>query len=117
MQLGSINKNFCFHAQCSVESTVVLSGRPYGGCAILWRSDISASVEIIPTDSRRICAIKMWNDIRNILFINVYMPYEGGDERSDDFCVQLSVIDYLISQNTTCHIVIGDDLNVDLSRN
>ena len=116
-QLGKININFSSHAICGFDNNEVLSGRPYGGCAILWRSDILVRVETIHTNSRRVCSIKMCSDIWSILFINVYMPYEDGDEHYDDFCVQLSIIDCLISQNTDCHIVIGGDFNVDLSRN
>jgi hypothetical protein len=50
-------------------------------CAILWKSDTSARVETMSIDSRRVCAIKMYIDKWGILFINVYMPYEDGDER------------------------------------
>lgn len=116
-QLSNLNVDFSAHAICGFDSTEILTGRPYGGCAILWRSDISARIQTIPTNSRRVCAIKMHSDIWSILFINTYMPYEDGDERSDDFCMQLSIIEYLITQNTDCHIVIGGDFNVDFSRN
>jgi hypothetical protein len=40
----------------------ILSGRPYGGCAILWRSNIVATVDTIRADSNRICAIRIMND-------------------------------------------------------
>jgi hypothetical protein len=51
------------------------------------------------------------------LFISGYKPYEDGDQRSNYFCVQLSISDYLVSQNTNFHIVMGSAFNVDLSRN
>jgi len=102
LQLININMHFSSHAVCGFDSTEVLSGRPYGGCAILWRSDIMARVETIHTNIRRICAIKMYCDLWSILLINVYMPYEDGDERTGDFCDCLSVIEYLMSQNTNC---------------
>ena len=35
---------------------------------------------------------KLYCDLWSILFSNVYMPYEDRDERTDDFCEQLSVV-------------------------
>jgi len=59
----------------------------------------------------------MSTDFWNILFINMYI-YEDGEDRTEGLCMQLSVIDYVISQNVNCqvcHIVIDGD--VDFSRN
>ena len=72
-----------------------------------------ARVETIHTNSPTVFVLSKCIAIYGVfLFINVYMPYEDGDERTDDFCEQLSVIDYLMSQNTNCHIIIGGDFNV-----
>jgi len=62
------------------DNSKILSGRPFGGCAILWRSDIRARTKPVNTNSRRICAICMRTDSWSVLFINVYMPYEDGEE-------------------------------------
>ena len=42
------------------------------------------------------------------------MSYEGTE--TDQFADQLQVIDNIISNNLDCHIVVGGDFNVDLSR-
>lgn len=115
--LGQLNRQFLSHAVCGFDNNEVLSGRPYGGCAILWRSDMLTRVEPVKTNSRRICAIRMSNNLWSILLINVYMPYEEGEGRCEDFCSQLSIIEYLISQNASSHIIIGGDFNVDFCRN
>jgi len=78
------------------DNSEILSGRPFGGCAILWPSDIRAHIEPVNTNSRRICAVCMRTDSWSVLFINVYIPYEEVEERLDDFCSQLSTIEYLI---------------------
>jgi Endonuclease/Exonuclease/phosphatase family len=88
-----------------------MSGRPYGGCAILWRSD----VKIIETSSHRICAIRMITAQLRILYINANMPYEGDDHMTDDFADQSSTIVDIILRNPDCHIIVGGDFNVDLS--
>ena len=115
--LNQINTQFLCHAVCGFDNSDILSGRPYGGCAILWRSDLRARIEPVNTGSRRVCAICMRTDSWSVLFINVYMPYEDGEKRSDDFCSQLTTIEYLIHQHPDCHIVLGGDFNVDFSRN
>ena len=57
--LDDIDNNHLSTGVSGFENTEVLSGRPYGGCAILWRSDINATVEVINTDSRRIYGIRI----------------------------------------------------------
>ena len=51
-----------------------------------------------------------------LLFICVYMPFEGDDRRTDEFADQLSIIEGIIYSNPDCHVVVGGDFNVDLSR-
>jgi hypothetical protein len=70
-KLGDIDGNYLFNAVSGFDSSEVLDGRPYGGCAILWRSDLNADVQIIESSSRRICGIKMITAQIRLLFINV----------------------------------------------
>jgi hypothetical protein len=44
------------------------------------------------------------------------MPFEGDDRMTDEFADQLSIIEGIISSNSDCHVVVGGDFNVDLSR-
>jgi endonuclease/exonuclease/phosphatase (EEP) superfamily protein YafD len=50
------------------------------------------------------------------LLINVYMPYEGDNDRTDDFADQLVTVEDLINNNIDCHAIVGGDFNVDFSR-
>ena len=52
-----------------------LTGRPYGGCAILWSTSIDVRVNSLRSNSNRICAARMENDVFRLLLINVYMSY------------------------------------------
>jgi len=117
LDLNKINTQFLSHAVSGFDNSEIISGRPFGGCAILWRSDIRARIEPVNTNSRRICVICMRPDSWSVLFLNVYMPYEDGEERLDDFFSQLSTIEYLICQYPDCHIILGGDFNVDFARN
>lgn len=94
----------------------VLSGRPYGGSAILWRSNLGATVDVLPVDSNRLCAIRVTNDSYRFLYLSIYMPYEGGEINTSDFLDQLSVIENLVVENPDYHIIAGGDYNVEFSR-
>ena len=48
--IDHINSYFLCHAVSGFDNSEVLSGRPYGGCAILWRSDMVARVDTITTN-------------------------------------------------------------------
>ena len=76
---NSINSDF---ASCGVSgfgNDDVLRGRPFGGCAILWRKDINAIFSVLNTDSRRVCSVVFDNHGHKLLCINVYLPYEDDD--------------------------------------
>lgn len=114
--IGDIDENFMYTGVSGFDSSDILAGRPYGGCAILWRSNLFANVEVINTNSRRLCAIRLVNESFRLLLINVYMPYEGSDTMSEQFADQLHIIENIISNNLDCHVIVGGDFNVDLSR-
>lgn len=114
--LGDIDANFLYAGVSGFGNSDVLTGRPFGGTAILWRASLLASVDVPPTSSKRICSIRMVNNTFKILLVNAYMPYEGDGDTSADFADQLSEIENLINSNSDCHVIVGGDFNVDLSR-
>jgi len=115
--LGNLDTNFAHIGISGFGNTNILSGRPYGGCAILWRSDLSAQVQVLDTKSARVCAVRFVTNICRLLLICVYMPYEGGEAMTDDFADQLASIDSIIQSNSDCHVVAAGDYNVNFSRN
>ena len=116
--LNGINNNICLlsTAVSGFSGADILSGRQYGGCAIIWRADFGYKVKLINTCSNRICAIRLTSDSFQLLIINVYMPYEGRPECTTDFVDQLSIIENIINNNTDCHVIVGGDFNVDFAR-
>jgi hypothetical protein len=70
-------------------------------------------IESVKSNNRRICAMRMSNSTWYLLLNNMYMLYEDGEGRSDDFCLQLSIIEYLLGENANSHIIVGGDFNVD----
>lgn len=94
----------------------ILSGRPYGGCAILWRAIAAFNVNQLTVDSNRICAIQVLADHFKLVIVNVYMPYEDDSLSSDDFMYQLSLIENLLGEHNDSHFIVAGDFNVDFSR-
>ena len=67
----------------------VLSGRPFGGCAILWRSALNLVALPVATCSSRLCAMQFSNNNIKLLCICVYMPYEKDVSSLEEFQFQL----------------------------
>lgn len=114
--LVNIDSGVLCTAVSGFDNSEILSGRPYGGCAIFWRSGLKLNVSVLKTDSRRVCAVRMSSDKIKLLLVNVYMPYENSDSNIDEFSDHLFTVERLIVNNLDCHIIIGGDFNVDFSR-
>lgn len=50
--------NIGSHCISGMDDSVLISGRPYGGCAILWKNALSCIVEPLTVSSKRLCAVK-----------------------------------------------------------
>ena len=94
-------------------------GRPRGGTAILYHSNINAKIERVETDSDRLTAIVATIDAVSILLISVYMPWDEQREGDnlEEFIGVLNVIKNICLACDTNYIIIGGDLNCDLNRN
>jgi exonuclease III len=106
----------CRYASVSgFEGTEVLHGRPYGGCAILWRHGALQNVVRLEVNSSRIVAVTCSIGCTMLLLINVYLPCDN-DSTFADFAFELSVCETLINEYDDHDIVIGGDFNIDLAR-
>jgi len=114
--LGNVNRDVLFTGVSGFDQSKLLTGRPYGGCAIMWRSNVLANVTPIAVDSKRICAVQISTDSWKIILINVYLPFEDSDVKSDEFVNLLALIEDFIAKYSDCHIVLAGDFNVDFSR-
>ena len=116
--LATIHTKFLVHGVSGfADIGTVLSGRPFGGCAILYNKEINGQVIPICIQSTRIVAVKIIFSTYSLLLINVYMPYEdGSSDNSDEFANQLAIIESLLSIHCDCCPIIGGDFNVDLAR-
>ena len=115
-ELANIDNHFLLTGHIGFDNSDVLTGRPHGGVAILWKSDLAAKIAVIDTNSKRACAVRMESDAFKLLFVNAYMPYESDDCSTAEFANQLIVIEDICNANSDCHVIAGGDFNVDFTR-
>ena len=84
-RLNSFNPNSVCVVSSSMDESVPLIGRPYGGCSIIWSSDISCKVDTIECISKRMCAVKVTVDSILFVLFNTYMPSDKGYANHDLF--------------------------------
>nr|XP_027209908.1 uncharacterized protein LOC113803337 [Penaeus vannamei] len=77
--LATIDKDFTFYGTSPVDlSTQLLTGRPYGGVAFLYRKGLVSGVTRVETSDARLLCIDI-NIVGNTLrIINCYLPYNNG---------------------------------------
>ena len=113
----NIIPNCQFYAISSMdEADIKRKGRPFGGCAILWKKNMTVAITPVNTTSPRICAVEVKSNQIKLLLITVYMP---NDNDSNDINMLygdvLSEISSIIS-NYEHDIIISGDFNVDYNR-
>ena len=90
-------------------------GRPFGGCAIVWRASITGQITKIYSDCNRLCAIMYTCNNSSILLLNCYMPCDNSTNDTEYIDI-LNSISQLMYTYDPSHVIIGGDLNVDFSR-
>ena len=96
----------------------ITRGRPFGGCAILWRSGLNACVEPVECMDKRLTAVKFTVSQTDFLLFSVYMPCdtETDHHNASVFDSVLREISDLAENMNIQSIICGGDFNTDLSR-
>ena len=119
-QLDKFNDipGICYHAVSGMPSNQLLSGRPYGGSAILWSDRFKGKIDPVQFQSLRICGVIVSTSDINILLVSVYMPTDTTTDHNnmDEFNSILQEIVSLSASLDIYNVIIGGDLNTDMSR-
>ena len=88
----------------------LLTGRPYGGTAILYKWSFAKAINVVHTNQSRMTAVTVQTSVGLILLVNVYMPTDYGSyecyEEYVDLCAEIAVV--FTESNATYLLVIGD---------
>ena len=80
----NIDDEFLAIGISGMDSSRLLPGRPFGGCAILFRKSLLPCVTTLQSNSNRFCAILLTDSINaSILLLNVYLPTDYGTSLSE----------------------------------
>ena len=106
------------HCVSGMPSNVINYGRPYGGCAVLWKKTINANVTPICTDNTRLCVIKLTLNKASFLICNIYMPTDMGNSVSylNEYSDIINVLSAIIKSEDCNYVVVGGDLNTSFER-
>ena len=82
-----ISNDFLSVSVSGMDSSQLLSGRPFGGCCIMYRKALSAAVRRIFTNSNRLCAVSIsLNNVSTnssfVVLICVYLPTDYSNAAS-----------------------------------
>ena len=91
----------------------LLTGRPFGGCAIIWKCLV-----VSYSDDMCCCAIGIELNVESLLLFNVYMPCdsESDYENVEEFGVVLRIISNIADNQQVREIIIGGYFNTDFRR-
>ena len=95
-----------------------LIGRTYGGCSIIWTSNISCKVDTIESISKRLCAVKVTVVGIEFVLFNMYMPCDKGYANHDFFKYidVLNEVSEICNKTASQYFVLGGHFNTDLTR-
>ena len=95
----------------------MLPGRPYGGCAILWRIGLTQVIKPVQVESlsKHVCSIMLTVNDFTLLILCVYFPTDPGSAvyRGADLHIVLADINDVLLDVNCNGIVLGEDLNSD----
>jgi exonuclease III len=91
--------NVMVYGVSGMKQNELLSGRPFGGCAIIWKKDIACRITPVHIDSSRCCAVLVTYNEDSFLLTNVLQQIANAS---------------ITCRSDKC--VIGGDYNTDLHR-
>ena len=115
--LININSDFYVYNLSSMNTeNGVITGRPYGGLAIMWRKTLAKFSHIVTYDCSRLLGIEINTGNFNLLIVNVYLPY-CAPSNTEEFQHYLGMIDSIMREcGSAKHVMVMGDFNADPRR-
>ena len=113
------------HNDCNVlmlgvsgmDSSMMRQGRPFGGCAMLYKRSWNCSISAVTCSNNRICAcvLSLPSNVKCII-INVYMPCDQVDNVAIYHEVLNDIESLIATYPEIDNVIICGDFNTDMSR-
>ena len=71
LSLLDFDSNFSSCGVSGMDDGLVLSGRPFGGCAIVFRKSLLKHVKVVRVNAKRFCAVKLVSSPATTLLVHV----------------------------------------------
>ena len=112
-KIRDISPDFLSVSVSAMDNSVLLSGRPYGGCS----KSLGMCITPLISCSDRFCGVKLCDSSGlSFLIVCVYMPAQCSSTSTDEYLNTLGELEGFIStQQCDVNIIIGD-FNVDFDR-
>ena len=111
--IGDLSIDFSFVGVSGMDDSSLLTGRPFGGCSILYRKTLLPCVTPLSTHSKRFCAIRMSDPSgSSTLLICVYLPSKSITSCYNEYINTLGEIEGFVGSQEYDHIVVAGDFNV-----
>ena len=116
-RINNVSPDFLSVSISGMESGVLLQGRPYGGCSILYRKSLSSFVSPLRSCSNRFCGV-LFVDSNGVsyLLVCVYMPSRGSSSACSDYLNTPGELQGFIASHHYDVLLIVGDFNVDFDR-
>ena len=105
-----LGDNFGSYSISSVDNEELSAGRPHGGLTIIWRKSIEHICTIVNFEDPRCLGLKLCSLGRNVLAINVYLPYYTADN-FDEYNHYIGKISSIVEEADAGEVIILGDFN------
>ena len=101
-----------------MDFSILLHGRPFGGCAILFRKSLINSFTMLSTNAKHFCAVWLSDQSGyTVLLICVYLSTEyATSSLHDDFLYAIAELEGFINSQPFNSLLIAGDFSVDFAR-
>ena len=115
--LSTLHPEFEGMGVSAIDSTSgIITGRPFGGVAILIRKKLRQYCNFIFYDDPRITGLEIKCVLDSVHLINVYLPYQCHDNY-DDYVEYLGKISAIIEGCATSKLAVIGDFNAAVETN
>ena len=112
-----VDSGFLSVSVSGMDTSSLIRGRPYGGCAILYRKWLAPCITRHELNSNRFCSITIDSNSFKSLLICVYLPTNYNSSQSNDsFLETIGELKGYVNSMFFDNLIIAGDFNVDFSR-